>query len=188
MRNKNFNYGKLQAKDEPVTVADFATRAIFGEKFSIAHLTKSSRMVMIDDVDSRTGFGKNFIAIDKGYAIAERLKASYMLFIDDQVIPCRNKYADVPTCIVARTVAAAIDAVERLGVPTKMYLDYNLRREDIIPFIDWFQNHVRDNNITLPRGFSYEVHGCLNAFEEQTVELVMDVFLKNYKPKKQEAA
>lgn len=176
-RHPNFVFGKPHLKDMPVTVADHATYAIFGK--AKADMKKSSRFVMVGDDDTRIPTTRGGTSLDKGYAIAERLRTSYELFVDDTAVPNRDEFRHIGTCVVARTNEAAIDAVKKLGMPKTLYVDYHLRREVAVEFVQWLVQWAAVHEIQLSPSFTYHIHGCLIADEELRLRQFLDGMIRD---------
>lgn len=176
-RHPNFAFGKPQLHDLPITVSDHVSYVIFGMKR--VDQQKSSRFVMISDDETR--LPRATTAIDKGYEIAERLKKSYELFVDDRALPNRDEFRHIKTCVVARTCEAAKAIVTTMAMPKTIYLDYHLRRETVMEFVEWLAKWVKYHEIKLDPAFTYHVHGFKTKDEELEVRQILDGIIRDHR-------
>lgn len=82
----------------------------------------------------------------------------YKLYIDDVRNPGFDP--DQLRTVIARTSKEAIKVVKKQGLPVKIAFDHDLGGNNTtIKFIHWLINYFIDHEkLTLPPGFSYDVH------------------------------
>ena len=77
----------------------------------------------------------------------------YKMFIDDERHPVDSSW-----CICRNSLACCI-CVETYGIPSHISFDHDLGGDDTsILFINWLIDYLIDNNLVLPKDFSYYVH------------------------------
>lgn len=150
--NSPFKKAQMNTK---VGVMIYATKILFDIKE--AHLTQSDLFVYVSDEDAKFSTREN--SIDVAHRVTTKLKDGYSLFIDDERIPGVGSSSRVGTCVVARTVKAAKDVIEKLGPPRFLHLDYQLRYpENTESFVNWFIERYSNPENKLPDDFCYNVH------------------------------
>ena len=77
----------------------------------------------------------------------------YKMFIDDERYPVDD------TWVICRNSTAAILYIEQNGLPVYISFDHDLGGNDTsILFINWLIDYLLDNELVLPKDFSYYVH------------------------------
>ena len=106
---------------------------------------------------------------------------AWFLWLDDERYPpeCLSHPTPriAPEWRIARNVADAKWMVERLGIPIYMSLDHDLgdRKFTGMDFVRWLCDHIMENNIRVPEGFSYRIHSMNPVGAEN-----MERYLKNF--------
>jgi hypothetical protein len=114
----------------------------------------------------------------------------YTLFLDDVRFPEQVRYNYGPyKCIrIARSYDDAVWMVRQYGLPTFISFDHDLADEHYssdncertgYSFARWFCEHVMDNSLSLPVGFSYYVHS-MNPVGAENIRQHMKRFLIEY--------
>lgn len=101
----------------------------------------------------------------------------WSLFLDD----IRNPKGPSPTngWIVARSFAEALTAIHTLGPPVFISFDHDLG-EDVPTGMDlakWLVDQELDGNLSLPRGFTFNVHSA-NPVGAKNIEGLLNGYLK----------
>ncbi len=93
----------------------------------------------------------------------------YRLFLDDERFP-----VDMDRYVIARTSEEAFYLVVSRGLPIEISFDHDLGGEDISPnFIRDMIDHMLDQNLKFPKGFSFYVHSQ-NPIGRENIESKMN--------------
>ncbi len=77
----------------------------------------------------------------------------WRLFIDDERDPAGNGW------VIARTSAAAINAVYMFGIPVEIAFDHDLGDDDTSrKFVAWLTDYMITNELKFPADFTFSVH------------------------------
>lgn len=79
--------------------------------------------------------------------ITDMRQNGWDLYLDDERTPDGAINKSVGRCIIARTNRAAIHAVNTLGLPKVIHLDYKLRNGTTIAFVTWLYSYMKTKNI-----------------------------------------
>lgn len=112
----------------------------------------------------------------------ENEQIPYRLFIDDERFPAK------PNWFVARKSWQAIHAVEYYGIPTEIAFDHDLGgtnsstntgHDNAMNFVRWFERHLVDKQLTLPKSFKYSVHSA-NPVGAENIRSAMEQILEHF--------
>lgn len=105
----------------------------------------------------------------------------YKLFLDDMRYPTDNNW------VIARNMDDAVWYVTNYGLPHSISFDHDLADDHYIigqlhektgyDFAKWFTDHVVENQLTLPDGFSYQVHS-MNPVGAENIGQHMQAFTR----------
>lgn len=102
----------------------------------------------------------------------------YKLYLDDERFPP----IDDPAWRIARNYFDAVFYVRNYGIPIMISFDHDLgsiTNPTGMDFCKWFCNHIMDNDIKKPEGFSFYVHS-MNPVGAKNIQSYMDQFIRDY--------
>ena len=134
-------------------VAIIATKQLFD--VVLTNQQNSELTVNVSVEDSKIPYRTT--SMDAAYKVIGRFKSEgYTLFVDDTKKPETYLDGKDASCVVAKSTQVAIKAIEKLGCPKQIFLDYNLvYPETIEGFLDWFVEKYRKVPQEVPENFQH---------------------------------
>ena len=135
---------------QPLSVTDYLSKILFN--IPRPDFRRHRYFVMASDADARVGGRRT--AMDKAYAVVERLKKDgYTVFIGARRLPMRGIFAHLETCVVARSYEDAIHVISKLGKPKAVYVEESQGNKTHHGFKDWLNEVAPETVYTVHREY-----------------------------------
>jgi hypothetical protein len=133
----------MQVKSK--SILSVARRAAFGD---LEKPLSQELCIYLSIKDRGTRRKSTDTEMDIVYPIITNMRQNgWDLYLDDERTPDCAINKNVGRCIIARTNRAAIHAVNTLGLPKVIHLDYKLRNSTTIAFVTWLYSYMKTKNI-----------------------------------------